>query len=205
MEPGLRLLKRNCPTVVDPAVQDEYRVIVGHVSFLVQMTHPDLVFAFAELSKFVQAPGVVHLRAARRVLAYLVGTQDMGITYSCPEDPTQINKLFEWVDSDYASDPDTRKSVTGYIVSMNNGSIAWKSKRQSCVTLSSAEAEFVAASQCCVEVVYLWNLLRDLGLAQTTPTPIWEDNTACVMMSENPVNADRSRHIDTRRYWLRDM
>eukprot|EP00961_Rhodomonas_salina_P133369 1794463-Rhodomonas_salina.1 len=115
MEPGVRLLRRDCPTVVDPAVQEEYRAIVGHVSFLVQMTRPDLAFAFAELSKFVQAPGVVHLRAARRVLAYLVGTQDMGITYSRPDDSTQANVLFGWVDSDYAADLDTRKSVTGYI------------------------------------------------------------------------------------------
>eukprot|EP00961_Rhodomonas_salina_P021171 285125-Rhodomonas_salina.1 len=162
------------------------RAIVGHVSFLVQMTRTDLAFAFAELSKFVQAQGVVHLRAARHVLAYLAGTQDMGITYSRQDDSTQVNVLFGWVDSDYAADPDTRKSVTGYIVSMNNGPIAWKSKRQSCVTLSSAEEEFVAASQCCVEVVYLRNLLLDLDFVQTTPTPIWEDNTACVMMSENP-------------------
>eukprot|EP00961_Rhodomonas_salina_P031068 418041-Rhodomonas_salina.2 len=140
MEPGIRLLKRDCPAVVDPQVQDEYSAIVGHVSFLVQMTLPDLAFAFAELSKFVQAPGLVHLRAARRVLAYLVATQDLGITYSRPDDPCKVNQLFGWVDSDYAADPDTRKSVTGYIVSMNNGQIAWKSKRQSCVTLSSAEA-----------------------------------------------------------------
>eukprot|EP00961_Rhodomonas_salina_P197970 2671328-Rhodomonas_salina.1 len=152
MEPGVRLLRRDCPTVVDPAVQDEYRAIVSHVSFLVQMTCPDLAFAFAELSKFVQAPGIVHLRAARRVLAYLAGTQDLGITYFCPTYSAQVNRLFGWVDSDYVADPDTRKSVTGYIISMNNGPIAWKSKRQSCITLSSAEAEFVAASQCCVEV-----------------------------------------------------
>eukprot|EP00961_Rhodomonas_salina_P156421 2106239-Rhodomonas_salina.1 len=112
MEPGIRLLRRDCPTTVDPAVQDEYSAIIGHVSFLVQMTRPDLAFAFAELSKFVQAPGLVHLRATRRVLAYLVATQDLGITYSSPDDPSQINKLFGWVDSDYAADPDTRKSVT---------------------------------------------------------------------------------------------
>eukprot|EP00961_Rhodomonas_salina_P079546 1068847-Rhodomonas_salina.1 len=205
MELGVRLLRRDCPTVVDPAVQDEYRAIVGHVSFLVQMTRPDLAFAFAELSKFVQAPGIVHLRSARQVLAYLVGTQDLGITYFRPTDSAQVNRLFGWVDSNYAADPYTRKSVTGYIISMNKGPIAWKSKLQSCVTLSSAEAEFVAASQCCVEVVYLRNLLRDLNFGQTEQTEIWEDNAACVMMSKNQVNADRSRHIDTRWYWLRDM
>eukprot|EP00961_Rhodomonas_salina_P190841 2574721-Rhodomonas_salina.1 len=88
---------------------------------------------------------------------------------------------------------------------MNNGPISWKSKRQSCVTLSSAEAEFVAASLCGQEVIYLRNLLRDLDFTQDSPTGIWEDNASCVLMSENPVNADRSRHIDTRIYWLRDM
>eukprot|EP00961_Rhodomonas_salina_P172194 2321955-Rhodomonas_salina.1 len=188
MEQGICLLRRDCPTTVDPAVQDEYSAIIWHVLFLVQMTRPqaDLAFAFAELSKFVQAPGLVHLRAARRVLAYLVATQDLGITYSSPDDPSQINKLFGWVDSDYAVDPDMCKSVTGYIVSMNNGPIAWKSNRQSCVTLSSAEAEFVAVSQCCMEIVYLRNLLRDLTFVQTTPTEVWEDNAACVLMSENP-------------------
>eukprot|EP00961_Rhodomonas_salina_P076425 1026382-Rhodomonas_salina.1 len=170
MEPGVRLSKRDCPKVVDAAIQEEYRAIVGHVSFMVQMTRPDLAFAFAELSKFVAAPGVVHLKAARRVLAYLVGTADRGITYSRPEDSAMVNKLMGWVDSDYAADPDTRKSVTGYIVSMNNGPISWKSKRQSCVTLSSAEAEFVAASVCCQEIVYLRNLLRDLDMVQEGPT-----------------------------------
>eukprot|EP00961_Rhodomonas_salina_P071511 960332-Rhodomonas_salina.1 len=74
------------------------------------MTRPDLAFAFAELSKFVAAPGVVHLRAARRTLAYLAGTADQGITYSCPDDPNMVNRLMGWVDSDYAADPETRRS-----------------------------------------------------------------------------------------------
>ena len=110
-----------------------------------------------------------------------------------------------WVDSDYAADVDTRRSMTGFVLSMNNGPIAWRSKRQSCVTLSSAEAEFVAASICGTEIVYLRLLLRDLGLEQSGPTVLYEDNAACIKMSENPVNAERSRHIDTRDYWLREQ
>eukprot|EP00961_Rhodomonas_salina_P132843 1788199-Rhodomonas_salina.2 len=113
---------------------------------MVLMTRPDLSFAFAELSKFVQNPGAVHLRAARRTLAYLAGTVDKGLTYSRPEHSRHVNCLFGWVDSDYAADPDTRRSVTGYVISLNNGPMSWKAKRQSCTTLSSAEAEFVAAS-----------------------------------------------------------
>eukprot|EP00961_Rhodomonas_salina_P198003 2671714-Rhodomonas_salina.1 len=160
------------------------------------MPRPDLSFAFAELSKFAQNPGTVHLKAARRTLAYLVGTADRGITYSRPEKDSQVNKLHGWVDSDYASDPDNRCSTTGYVISMSNGPISWKAKRQSCTTLSSAEAEFVAASVCGQEVIYLWNLLRDLEYAQRKPMRIHEDNASAILMSENPVNAERSKHID---------
>eukprot|EP00961_Rhodomonas_salina_P164305 2213300-Rhodomonas_salina.1 len=206
MEPGVRLSKRYCPSVVDPAIHAEYRAIVGHISFIVQMTRPDLAFAFAELSKFMQCPGVPHLKAARRVLAYLAGTAHEGITYSHPIHDRHVNSLFGWVDSDYAADPDTRRSVTGYVISLNNGPISWKAKQQSCTTLSSAEAEFVAASLCGQEVIYLRNLLRDLGHSQgARPTTIYEDNASCIFMSENPVNVERSRHIDTRKYFLRDM
>ena len=88
---------------------------------------------------------------------------------------------------------------------VNNGPVSWKAKRQTCTTLSSAEAEFVAASMCRQEIAYLSNLLRDLGFEQRRPTRVYEDNASCILMSENPACADHSRHIDTRIYFLRDM
>ena len=110
-----------------------------------------------------------------------------------------------WRDPDYASDPDTRRSVSGYVLSLNGGPVSWKSKRQSCVTLSSAEAEFVAASYCGQEVLYLRAILRDIGCEQASPTRVWEDNASCIMMSKNPVNRERSRHIDTRVHHIREL
>eukprot|EP00961_Rhodomonas_salina_P242452 3275121-Rhodomonas_salina.1 len=110
-----------------------------------------------------------------------------------------------WVDSDFAADPDTRHSVTGYVISMNNGPVSWKAKLQGCVTLSSAEAEFVAASQCGQEVLYLRHLLEHLGYEQLAPTRIYEDNEACIKMSENPTNPGASRHINTRIYFIREL
>ena len=93
---------------------------------------------------------------------YVRGTYDQGITYFDPGDATK-NKLIGWVDSDFKSDPDTRKSMTGYLMSLNGGAISWRSSRQGGVTLSSSEAEFVAASQAGQEVVYLRVLLRGFG------------------------------------------
>eukprot|EP00961_Rhodomonas_salina_P076518 1027532-Rhodomonas_salina.1 len=90
-------------------------------------------------------------------------------------------------------------------MSLNGGPVSWRAKRQGCVTLSSSEAEFVAASQCGVEVVYLLVLLKGLGVEQKGATSMWEDNVSCIMMSENQVNRERSRHIDTCIYFIHDL
>jgi hypothetical protein len=85
---------------------------------------------------------------------------------------------------------------TGYIIMFNGGAVSWKSRRQDCVSLSTSEAEYVVASQCGQEVYYMREILRDFGYAQSAPTHIYEDNLACVAMSENPVHRKFSRHID---------
>ena len=104
-----------------------------------------------------------------------------------------------------ASDIDSRKSVTGYLLSLNGGPISWNVARQGGVTLSSSEAEFVAANQAGKEVLYLRALLRGFACPQTRPTELWEDNVSCIVMSENPTNRERSRHVDVRVHFLRDM
>lgn len=155
------------------------------------MTRPDLSFAYAELFKFLACPGTVHLEQADSewCLGYLVGTVDRGITYSAPS-YSKLNVMEAWVDSDYAADPDTRRSVTGYVVVLNNGPKAWKAEHQACVTLSSAEAEFVGTSICgvTVEVLYLRSILRGFRYLrlQQRPTTIWEDNASAITMSNNP-------------------
>ena len=113
---NVRLTKRDSPEAVDPRLHRRMRSIVGCLSYLVNMTRPDLAFTYSQLSKFVQSPGPVHLAAAERALAYLRGTYNEGITYFDPGEGRR-NKLTGWVDSDFAADPDTRKSMIGYIFS----------------------------------------------------------------------------------------
>jgi hypothetical protein len=128
----------------------------------------------------------------------------MAITYSDPG-LHRRHRLTGWVDSDYAACPNTRRSHTGYLLTLNNGPVAWKAKQQSCVTLSSAEAEFVAASSCGKRVLALRHLLRYLGYEQQGPTPIWEDNQACISMSLNPVNPEAAKHIDIACHKIREL
>ena len=92
LDDNIRLSKKHCPQVVDPALYRCYRSITGCVSYLVNMTRPDLTLPYSQLSKFVQYPRVVHLHAAERVLQYVCGTYDQRLTYFEPGDETK-NKL----------------------------------------------------------------------------------------------------------------
>jgi len=98
--------------------------------------------------------------------------------------------------------------MTGYLFSLNGGAVSWRSFRQGGVTLSSAEAEIVAASQAGQEAIYLRALLRRFNFRQIGATEIWEDNACCIMMSENPANRERTRHVQimhTRVHYLREL
>eukprot|EP00961_Rhodomonas_salina_P302041 3940700-Rhodomonas_salina.3 len=120
VEPGVRLSKVDLPepAFVYPYLCSRYRGITYHLSYLVTMTRCDLAFVYAELSKFVQCPGPVHLKAAKQVLSYVCCTYKIGLVYGYPG-PVGRNVLSGCVDSDYASNPDCQKSVTGYVLSMN--------------------------------------------------------------------------------------
>ena len=167
------------------------------------MRRPDLAWSYSELSKYVQSPGKDHTDAANHVLRYLRGTFDQAIIYQQSHDMASV--LWGWVDSDWAADLDSRRSHTGYVLMMTGGTVSWKSRRQDCVSLSTSEAELVAASQCGQEVLYLREILSDFGYTQENPTHMYEDNLACVAMSENPVRRKVSRHIDIRYYFVRDL
>ena len=110
------------------------------------------------------------MEAAEHVLQYLRDTWNESIIYT--RGSRNPNELWGWVDADWAGDTDTRRSHTGYILMMNGGPISWKSRRQDNVSLSTSEAEFVAASQAGQEALYLRETLKDFGYQQNTATKI---------------------------------
>jgi len=182
--------------------KSSYRVIVGSLLYLSCWTRPDIAFAVSELSRFVSDPGQVHMQAAKRVLRYLAGTRDLGLKFTRPADEL-LNRLHGFVDSDWAGCLDTRKSTTGYVLMLNGAVVSWKSKRQNVVALSSAEAEFMAASSLVQEVVYIRKLLTNLGFPQEPATEIGEDNRTCIAWSEGSVGgSDRAKHIDLRQHFV---
>ena len=114
----------------------------------------------------------------------------------------QINFLGS-TDSDYARDKDDRKSTSGYVFMLGSGAVAWSSKKQSIVTLSTTEAEFVAATACACQAIWFRRILEELQFKQRGPTAIYCDNTSTIKLSKNPVFHGRSKHIDVRIHFIR--
>jgi hypothetical protein len=142
------------------------------------------------------------MRAALRVLKYLKGTKDMGITYT--RGKANKNRLLSWADADWAACTETSRSTSGYVSCMNGGAVSWKCRQQKSVATSTSEAEYVAASRASDDIMFLRRVLAEAGAKQKTPKPLYEDNRSCRMMSENPVANDRSKHIDYRIHALRE-
>lgn len=132
----------------------------------------------------------------------------MGLKFAKPKNTGPMDRpniLWGFVDSDWAGCPDSRRSTSGYALMLNGAAISWKSKRQSVVALSTAEAEFIAASSMVQEVIYARRLLEKLGFPQTDPTLIYEDNSTCIKWAGGAVGgSDRAKHIDLREHFVHE-
>ena len=113
--------------------------------------------------------------------------------------------MFGFTDSDYAGDQDDRRSTSGYVFMLGTGAVSWSSKKQPIVTLSTTEAEFVAATACACQAIWLKKLLEELQFKEDKPTLIYCDNSSATKLSKNPVLHGRSKHIDVKYHFLRDL
>lgn len=117
----------------------------------------------------------------------------------------EISDLVAYTDSDYAGDLDDRKSTSGYVFLLGSGAISWLSKKQPIVTLSTTEAEFVAAAGCASQAVWLRRVIAKLGCVLNKGTVVYCDNSSTIKLSKNPVMHGRSRHIYVRFHFLREL
>ncbi|CAG7719483.1 unnamed protein product [Allacma fusca] len=178
-----------------------YRQIIGSLLFLAKCSRPDISVAVSKLAQFLNCYGEPHWKAAKGVLRYLRGTTDVGITYQSSGNM----QLVAFTDSDFAGCKITRRSTSGYVVMLNDSIISWCSQKQPCVTLSSTEAEYVAVTTGAKEVMWLRSFLKELGHPQEYATDILVDNQSAIRITKNPEMHGRTKHIDVRHHFIRDL
>lgn len=177
-----------------------YKQIVGSLMYLTT-TRPDLMYSVSLISIYMTQPTELHLMAAKRVLRYVKGTLNFGVFYK-----KEGNKdLAAFTYSDYAGCLEDRKSTSGYVFLLSSGAVAWSSKKQPIVTLSTTEVEFVAAAACACQSVWMKRILKKLGHEGGECTTIFCDNSSTIKLSKNPVLHGRSKHIDVCFHFLRDL
>lgn len=186
--PGCKLSKDGSGAVVDATM---YKQMVGSLMYLTA-TRPDLMYSVCLISRYMEKPTEMHLQAVKKILRYLKGTMELGIRYRRGGE----GSLVGFADSDYAGDVDDRKSTSGYVFMLGTGAVSWSSKKQPVVTLSTTEAEFIAAASCACQGVWLRRILEKLGHVQGISTTIYCDNSSAIKLSKNPVLHGRSKHID---------
>ncbi|KAL4557147.1 hypothetical protein LXL04_035319 [Taraxacum kok-saghyz] len=175
------------------------RQLVGKLNFLVH-TRPDIAFTTQFLSQFNHKPTQKHIEAALHVLKYLQGTITQCLLFNNSDD----FKLEAFCDSDWAACPNTRRSVSGFFVTLRGSPISWKSKEQSTVSLLSAEAEYRSMRRICSELTWLNRLLAEFEIPNIIPIPLKCDNLAAIYIAKNPVFHERTKHIDIDFHFVRE-
>lgn len=202
--PSIDFSKAMCPTTAhDKNLMADvpYLEALGSLLYLAMCTRPDIAFAVSELAKFASNPGFVHWTGVKRIMRYLRGTLDYGLSYG-----TSIHGLYGSVDSSYARCLDTRRSRYGGILMLNDGPVDWKSKLQSIVALSSMEAEYIGACELVKVITWLRQCMVELGQDTTSsgPTTLYIDNLSAKMFADEYMIRNRSRHIDTQYHFIRE-
>jgi hypothetical protein len=199
-QPNVYLSDTMCPSSDserEEMVLIPYDELVGGLNFLATRTRPDIAYITSQLCRFMRNPGHDHWTAAKRVLRYLKTTKTFGIRYHGDQE------LHGFTDSDWAGDPDHRRSVTGNVFMFANGPIAWKCFRQKSTALSALEAEYMAQCDAARMAAWLSGLFAELRMAGPAIT-IYGDNQGAQSLANNRKSDSRTKHIDVRYHFTRD-
>lgn len=181
-----------------------YRSLVGALNYLSVTTRPDITFAVSSLSQYLNEPGIKHWEAGIQVLRYLKGTKDIGLKLSRTRN--EEIKLLGYADADWASCPESRRSVSGNLITLNGNVISWRSKKQPTLSLSSTEAEYKSLGEITKEIMWIKTLLKKIfNIKLRDPTPIFEDNQGAIALANNESNHSsyKTKHMDLRHHFIR--
>ncbi|GKE01144.1 ribonuclease H-like domain-containing protein, partial [Tanacetum coccineum] len=142
-----------------------------------------------------------HFFALKRILRYVQGTLDYGLQLFS----STTESLIAYSDADWAGCPTTRRSTLGYCVFLGNNLLSWSFKRQPTLSRFSAEAEYRGVTNAVAETCWIRNLLRELHTPLSSATIVYCDNVSAEYLSSNPVQHQRTKHIEIDIHFVRDL
>ena len=204
MDPGAKLSSSMSPQTPEERKLMEnipYLNAVGTLQYLATSTRPDISYAVGVLARFNKNPGIEHWKAVKHLFRYLKGSLDYKLVYGPSDSPALFTT---YTDADHGGNPDNGRSTGGYAIIIGGGAVSWSSRLQSVVSLSTTEAEYIAAVEAGKEIIWMRNLLTEFGFSITSPSPLLIDNNSAVTVAKNPEHHGRMKHLDLRFHWLRD-
>jgi hypothetical protein len=202
METGLRLTRSPDDYQASPQDVSQYQSIVGALMYAACATRPDIAYSVSTLSQYSARPNSTHFGALKRVLRYLRGSTNLSLTFTGTNDLAP--QLVAYTDSDWASNQDDRRSVTGYVFILCGGPISWASRRQKTVAQSTVEAEYMATAEAVKEAIWWRRFLGELAQTIDSPTSLYSDNAGSISLAHNPEHHARTKHIDVKYHLTRE-
>jgi hypothetical protein len=193
---GCKLSKDDDSPDVD---QSSYRSMIGSLLYITA-SRPDIMHVVGMVGRYQSAPKQSHLLAVKRIFRYLKETMNYGLWYP----KNQNFQLSVYSDVDWANCMDERKITSGGAFFLGDSLVAWLSKKQGSISLSTTEAEYIAAATCCTQVLWMIQTLVDLEVKYATSIPIHCDNTSAISVSKNPVFHSKTKHIPITYHFLRE-
>ncbi|XP_021762987.1 uncharacterized protein LOC110727713 [Chenopodium quinoa] len=191
-----KLSSTSGPPIDDPTL---YRSLSGALQYLT-FTRPDISYVEQQICLYMHDPRQEHMHDVRRILRYLQGTLSHGLhLYASP-----TSSLISYSDADWGGCPDTRRSTSGYCVFLGDNLISWSAKRQPIISKSSAEAEYRGVANVVAESCWLRNLLLELHCPIKKATVVYCDNVSAAYLSGNPVQHQRTKHIEMDIHFVRE-
>jgi hypothetical protein len=180
-----------------------YQSALGALMYPMIGSRPDLAYTVGALGRHTASPSEDHQRALNCAFRYLRATSTHCLLYQRGLTPSPT--LQGYVNADWASDINDCKSTSGFVFMLAGAAISWSCKKQNIIALSSTEAEYIAAAHAAKEAVWLHCLLTELGLDLSSPTVLHVDNQSAIAIARNPEFHDRTKHIEVRHHFLRQL
>lgn len=179
-----------------------YQNAVGSLNHAAVMTRPDISKAVQTVAQFSSNPGRKHWSAVTRIIRYLKHTRDWVLTLGGKQ--SHVN-VIGYCDADYANSPDHGRSISGYAMMFGSGCFSWSAKKQTATALSTGEAEYYATTHAGREVLWLRQLLTEIGFGPSQGTTLRIDNTSSIRMIDTPDQvSNRTKHIKVNYHWIRE-